>query len=114
MDHSREHQEAGQTCARPAFAIAKADGTEITTLIRTALKEYVGIRQEGSQEARSKKMDDYLESSPFELVIHPKPLTREDLRQWADSDVLTAARHVRARKQELDFELRGRGYYFRW
>jgi len=48
------------------------------------------------------------------LGIHSKLLTPEDLKLWTDSDVLTLAKQIRSRKQELDFELRKRGYFFQW
>jgi len=41
-------------------------------------------------------------------------LTREELKTWEDSDLIYVAKSIRARKQELEVELRRRGYHFIW
>jgi len=97
-----------------AFVIAKTEGINITNVFRNALTEYVRVRQKASKHGASERMDNYLGLSSFGLVVHSNLLTPEDLRQWTDADVLTVAKQVRARKQELESELRRRGYYFRW
>jgi len=94
-----------------ALAIAKADGTDLTSVFRIALAEYVSARHGKPGDSGSEKVDEYFDSSSR---ITSKLLTPAELRQWTDSDVLTLAKRIRSRKQELEFELRRRGYYFRW
>ena len=92
-----------------AVALAEKEGTDITTVFRNAVAEYVRTKLAGN--GISRKMDDYFDSS---LHSPLKLLSREELKQWTDSDVISAAKQVRARKHELESELRRRGYYFRW
>jgi hypothetical protein len=48
------------------------------------------------------------------LSAYKKLLTPEEIKGWHDSEVLDLAKHVRARKEELQMELARRGYHFRW
>jgi hypothetical protein len=94
-----------------ALTIAESDRTDITTVFRNALAEYVKARSGTQGDNESRKIDEYLDSS---FRMHSKLLTPEDLKRWTDSDVLTLAKQIRSRRQELDFELRKRGYFFQW
>jgi len=94
-----------------ALKIAESDRTDLTTVFRRALTEYVRTRLGTPAESRSTRIDEYVDSS---FRLHSKLLTPEDLKRWTDSDVLTLAKQIRSRKQELDFELRRRDYYFQW
>jgi hypothetical protein len=74
----------------------------------------VKVRLKAQRDGGSKKMDDYLDLTSRGVVPMLKLLSPEELKRWNDSDVLAAARQVRSRKEELDSELRRRGFHFRW
>src|ERR1022692_2468040 len=93
-----------------ALAIAKIEGTDITTIVRTALAEFVKTKAR----AEGRKMDEFLDHSEMSNPIYNRVLTAHELRRWSESDLLDAAKVVRARREELDSELRKRGHYFRW
>ena len=91
-------------------AIAKMDGSDVTTIFRKALAEFVKSRS--VKEGR--KMDEFLEDSAISNPIYKTVLTPKELRRWSENELLQFAKRVRSRKMELDWELRRRGYYFRW
>jgi hypothetical protein len=93
-----------------ALAIAKIEGTDITTIVRNALAEFVKTKAR----TEGRKMDEFLDGSVISNPISNRVLTPDVLRRWPERDLLDAAKVVRARKEELDSELRRRGYYFRW
>ncbi len=97
-----------------AIVLAEADRTDITSVFRNALAEYVKSRLETQDCGGSKKMDDYLDLTSQGAFPTSKLLSPEELKRWNDSDVLAAAKLVRSRKMELDGELRRRGYFFKW
>ena len=98
-----------------AVALADADRIQITSLVRNALADYVKTRLGGEGVAGMKKMDDYFSSTSFGPIPPFKILTPKELKLWNDSDLLAAARQVRSRKQELEGELKRRGFHlFRW
>jgi hypothetical protein len=96
-----------------AMFLAKKEELNITEIIRNALTEYTRRKLNLSEAAESHKIDEFLVSNSRENSI-PNILTREELKSWQDSDVLSVAKMVRARKQELEIELRKRGYYLVW
>src|ERR1017187_1816083 len=81
-----------------ALAIAKIEGTDITTIVRTALAEFVKTKAR----AEGRKMDEFLDGSAISNPISNRVLTPYELRRWTENDLLNAARIVRARKEELD------------
>jgi len=90
--------------------IAVNNRSDITNVVRSALAEYVKRLGSGGESQATSKVDHYLDS-PFAVT---KILTPGELNQWTDSDVLALAKVIRARQQELEFELRRRGYRFSW
>ena len=93
-----------------ALEIARRDGSDITTVFRTALAQFVINKSK----AEGPRIDEFLDFSEKSDGIYNRILTPAELRSWTVAGVLEAARHVRARQQELDSELRRRGYFFRW
>ena len=88
--------------------VAKKEGSNLTNVIRDALKMYTTTKLHGDE---YQKLDKFVnESYPH----YRNMLTPEELREWIDTDVLDIARLIRARKQEIESELRKRGYYFQW
>lgn len=94
-----------------ALQIAKKDGTNLTEIIRIALKEYA---EKHGLEACATKMDSFLEKNPALKPEYLEILTPALLKAWSDGEVLGFARQVRARRQEIEAELRRRGYRFEW
>ena|SRR5579862_6124372 len=93
-----------------ALRIAKNEGSDITTVFRSALAEFVRTRALPEGE----KMDKFLDNSEMSDPIYNRILTPGELRKWTDSDLLGVSKRVKARREELDFELRRRGYFFKW
>ncbi|MDA4130367.1 MAG: hypothetical protein OK457_06315 [Thaumarchaeota archaeon] len=95
-----------------ALEIAKRENKQVTSIFREALAEYVQRRKLGEGSLR---LESYLgpESVPITLTLE-KVLVPSDLKPLSDPDLLSFAKRVRARAQELELELRKRGYNFRW
>jgi hypothetical protein len=94
-----------------AIAIARKEGTELTSVIRNAVQEYVKTKLGPSNGLA--RMDQYFDSSA--TVNLQELLKPDELRTWSDSDLLRLSKQVRARKQELARELQRRGYLrFEW
>jgi len=81
--------------------------------MREALKRFT---EEEGEKSRSPRMDDFLGDSMGNGVdpTCKKVLSPADLKVMLDSDVLWFAKLVRGRKQELEAELKRRGYHFVW
>jgi len=94
-----------------AMRIAKSEGSDITTVFRTALAEFVRTR---ASQTAGRKMDEFLDNSEMANPVYQKILTPVMLGKWSVDEIFHAAKLVRSRKQELDFELRRRGYFFSW
>jgi hypothetical protein len=94
-----------------ALNIAKEEGTNVTKICRTALYEFVG---RNVRSAGMKKMDEFLDKSAMSVPTYNHMLTPRELRSWSDDSLLDSAKLVRSRQQELDSELRSRGYFFKW
>jgi hypothetical protein len=99
---------------KPVFdalvAIAHEEKCDVTRVFRTALTEFVKTRAQGA----GRKLDEFLDDSAMAEPIYNRVLTPLELKAWKESEVLSAARLVRARKDELEMELKRRGYFFRW
>jgi hypothetical protein len=95
-----------------AKEIAQRENKQMTTIFREALAEYVDRRK---LSAGSFKLEQYIGS---ESVTNngslEKVLVPGALKLWGDSELLSFAKKLRARTQEIDAELRRRGYYFKW
>jgi len=92
-----------------ALRIAKSEGSDITNVFRDALAEFV--RNRGSFEGR---IDEFLEDSALSDPIYRRVLTPAELKARSDIDLVAAAKLIRFRKEEIDSELRRRGFFFRW
>jgi len=91
-----------------AILVAKKEDSNLTNVIRDALRVYTTEKLQGDV---NQKLDKFVS----EYYPHyRKMLTPKELREWIDADVLDLARLIRARKQEIEFELKKRGYYFQW
>jgi len=91
-----------------AVLIAKKDGSNLTNVIRDALRAYTTEKLQGEID---QKLDEFVNGY---YPHYRKMFTPDELRGWIEADILDIARLIRARKQELEFELRRRGYYFQW
>jgi len=94
-----------------ALTIARSEGSDITTVFRAALAEFV--RTKASQ-AGARRIDEFIDETGITNPIYNRVLTPKELRNWSEASVLYAARLIRSRKEELDSELQRRGYYFSW
>ena len=93
--------------------LAKKEETHITEIIRDALLEYTRRKLDLCEASGTHTIDEFMASNLKDNSL-AGILTREELRAWQDSDVMHFAKIVRGRKQELEFELRRRGYHFSW
>jgi hypothetical protein len=91
-------------------AISHEQKCNLTSVFRIALSEFVKTKSKET----GQKLDEFLENSAIAEPIYNRMLTPAELRSWSDSEVLRAAKLVRARKAELDLDLRRRGYFIRW
>jgi hypothetical protein len=96
-----------------ALSIAKNEGRDITSVFRMALAEFVKTRSGVNEE---RKMDEFLVNTSEISVnrLYNRVLTPGELKGWSDASLVDSAKLVRARKQELDSELRKRGYFLKW
>jgi len=94
-----------------AILIGKDEGSSLTGVIRTALKEYVSSKV---RQAPLIKIDDFFDGSINSSEDYKQILDPKELEALTDESVLYMARLIRARKEELEYDLRRRGYYFRW
>jgi hypothetical protein len=95
-----------------ALEIAERENKQVTTIFREALAEYIQRRK---QSAGSAKLEQYFgsESAQGNASLE-KVLVPSQLQAWTDADLLSFARKLRGRAQELDRELRIRGFRFQW
>jgi len=91
--------------------IASDEDTNITSVFRAAIAEYVRTR---AQSKEGKRLDELLNNSAASDIASNRVLSPAELRNWSDESLLGAAKVVRSRKQELDSALRSRGYFFKW
>jgi len=94
--------------------IAKRNETNLTTIIRGALKEYA-LGKSGKI-ADTIKIDSFFGDNVTidKLPAFQKVNSPEMFRQISDSELLTFAKMIRSRKQETEGELRKRRFYFTW
>jgi hypothetical protein len=93
--------------------LAKKEELNLTGIIRDALLEYTRKRLDLCETSGTHKIDEFV-GTDLKRDFPSGILTREELKTWKDSDLLDVAKSVRARKQELEIELRKRGYHFIW
>jgi hypothetical protein len=99
--------------------IAKEHDTNITTVMRCALQEYVLGKKRA---ADFKKIDEFLDKGDIAdtrmrsvVSDYHEILSPDRLKQWQDEELLSFARAIRGRKFELEAELKKRGYLrFAW
>jgi hypothetical protein len=96
-----------------AVLLAKKEELNLTGIIRDALLEYTRKRLGHCETTGTRKIDEFV-GTELKRDFHSGILTREELKTWKDSDLLYVAKSIRARKQELEIELRKRGYRFVW
>jgi hypothetical protein len=110
--HPQNFREEDREILQAALDIAERDKTDLTGVIRTALSEYVKKSQQ--QSGKYSKLDEFLKDSQFVGENYSEILTPVRLKQWETEELLDFAKKIRARKEELEAELRRRRYYFRW
>ena len=93
--------------------LAKKEELNITDIIRDALIEHTRKKLDLREKSGTHKIDEFMVSDSRENSF-VKVFTRDELKSWQDGEVLNVAKTVRARKQELEMELRKRGFYFVW
>jgi len=93
-----------------ALIIAKSEGSDITTVFRSALAEFVRMRALPNE----RKMDEFLEDRTMSNQVYNRVLTPHELESWSEARLLDAAKLIRSRKDELNAELRKRGFFFKW
>jgi L-rhamnose isomerase len=94
-----------------ALNIAKSENKDITTIFRLALEEFVKTK---TRSADGLKLDKFLDNSKVGTQVFDRILKPVELMKWSDSSLLAISKLLRSRRQELDFELRRRGFYFDW
>jgi hypothetical protein len=101
---------------RPIFdalvSIAQKEGRSASNIFRTALTEYAESKTRSDSAGR--KLDEFFDKSVMSAPVYHEILTPAELRRWTEGDLFHAAKLVRGRKDEIDHELRRRGYVFRW
>lgn len=110
--HPQNFRSQDKAILDASLAIAQREHTDLTNLIRTALREYV----EQHAEETVPKLDEYIRDPTYKaLPPITKILTPSELKEWSNDSLLLVARHLRSRKMELDAEIRKRGFLeFRW
>ncbi|MDA4130036.1 MAG: hypothetical protein OK457_04645 [Thaumarchaeota archaeon] len=93
--------------------LAKKEDESITSVVRSALNEFAQRRRTALEQGGMHKIEEFC--SPVAQFSVNEMLTPSDLKVWEDDEVLAAAKRVRSRKQELEAELKKRGYHnFSW
>jgi hypothetical protein len=111
--HPLNFREQDKQLLDASLDIAQREHTDLTNLIRESLKEYVTLHSERN---KSPRIDEYIQD-PTLKALPPitKLLTPNELEEWSDETLLLTARYVKARRMELDSELKRRGFLeFRW
>jgi hypothetical protein len=93
--------------------LAKKEDIHVTDVIRDALLDYTRKKLDPCEALGTHKMDEFVATN-FMKDSLCDILTPKELKTWQDADVVNFAKKVRARKQELELELRRRGYYLSW
>ena len=110
--HPQNFRSQDKALLDASLDIAQRERTDLTNVIRKALQEYVALHSEkvGS------RLDEFIKDPMFRaLPPITRLLTPKELGEWSDESLLMVARNVKARKMELDGELKRRGFLqFRW
>jgi hypothetical protein len=94
-----------------AIQIAKEENSNPTRVMREALRQYTKSKLKSDNVKLDEFFNDHTQGVD---PIYRKVFSSTELKEWNDADVLWFARLVRARKQELESELKRRGYHFVW
>ena len=94
--------------------LAKKEDANITAVIRSALSEFAEKRRPALQQGATHKIEEYCPSNFGAETSFSEVLTPAELKGWEDGELLVVAKRIRGRKQEIDSELRKRGYFFSW
>ena len=94
--------------------LAKNEDANITTVVRSALSEFAERRQTMKKQGETHKIEEFCPSNFDAKSSLHDVLTPAELKGWEEGELLKMARRIRGRKQEIDFELRKRGYFFSW
>jgi hypothetical protein len=94
-----------------ALNIAKIEGKDITSVFRAALLEFI---ERNALQTGGRRMDEFLDISEMSKPVYNRILTPQELVSWSESSLLDAAKLIRSRKDELDAELRRRGFFIKW
>jgi len=92
-----------------AVQIAKDETSDLTTVMREALRLYTKSKLKSG----NIKMDEFLDQVDVDPIFR-KVLAPTELKGWVDSDLLRVANLVRGRKQEIESELKRRGFHYVW
>jgi predicted transcriptional regulator len=91
--------------------LAKEENSNPTRIMREALRQYTKSKLKSD----NVKLDEFIDDHTREVdPIYRRVISSTELKGWNDGDVLWFAKLVRARKQELESELKRRGYHFVW
>jgi len=93
--------------------LSQIDRCDITTAARRGLEYYIQYRKKKSGDNGTKKIDEFISEIPHRDMLSTI-LTPDLLKGLSDSEIMLLAKIVRARRQELDAELRKRGFYMKW
>ena len=112
--HPLNFREQDKQLLDASIETAEKERIDFTSLCRRALQEYVDLHFE--RDDCIPKLDEYLKDPSFKAL---PPITRlftpEELGEWSDETLLLVAKNVRARKMELDSELKKRSFLlFQW
>ena len=94
--------------------LAKKEDANITTVVRSALSEFAARRRATLEQGETHKIEEFCLSNFETKSSLWEMLTPAELKGWEDGELLNAARRIRGRQQEIDSELRKRGYFFSW
>jgi hypothetical protein len=103
--HPLNFREQDKAILDAPILLARREGSDLTNVIRDALKEYTASKLRDVDQ----KLDSFF--NDIGVASYKKLLSPEELKDWCDAEVLDLAKLVRARKQELEFELTKRGYH---
>jgi hypothetical protein len=113
--HPQSFRSEDKSILDEAVALARQENSNLTQIIRDALKFYLHSKMiKGTSE---RKLDEYLEdgvnpkSSNLSIYRVFKPA---ELATWSDQDLVLFARLLRSRRDEVDSALRKRKYFFKW
>jgi hypothetical protein len=97
-------------------AIAKRDGyRSASDLARKIIADYVKAHLgSNDQFILTKWSDERTANDTFALPTIGEVLTVERRGKWSDDELVQVAKAVKGRKQELEAELKRRGYWWEW